>query len=49
MVDIDIVTPRVGRYISEGDDKSRAQVAMIGNDLAIQLFPAMDPHLATNS
>src|SRR5882757_3192284 len=43
MADIDIVTPRDGRYISEGDDQSRAQVAMIGNDLAIQLFPAMDP------
>src|SRR6266849_6141366 len=43
MVDIDIVTPRDGRYISEGDDQSRAQVAMIGNDLAIQLFPGMDP------
>jgi putative ABC transport system permease protein len=43
MVDIDIVTPRDGRYISEGDDQSRAQVAMIGNDLATQLFPGVDP------
>src|SRR5260370_13161987 len=31
MVDIDIVTPRDGRYISEGDDQSRAPVTMIGN------------------
>src|SRR6266446_6413150 len=43
MVDIGIVTPRDGRYISEGDDQSRAQVTMIGNDLATQLFPGVDP------
>ena len=43
MVDIDIVTPREGRYISEGDDQSRALVTMIGNDLATKLFPNVDP------
>ena len=43
MGDIDIVTPREGRYISEGDDQSRAMVTMIGNDLASKLFPNMDP------
>ena len=43
MVDIDIETPREGRYISEGDDQSRALVAMIGNDLATKLFPNVDP------
>ena len=43
MVDIDVVTPRDGRYISEGDDQSRALVAMIGNDLATRLFPNVDP------
>jgi putative ABC transport system permease protein len=43
MVDIDIETPRDGRYISEGDDQSRAQVTMIGNDLATKLFPNVDP------
>src|SRR5260370_50026 len=43
MVDIDIVTPREGRYISEGDDQSRAPVTMIGNDLATKLFPGVDP------
>jgi len=43
MVDIDIVTPREGRYISEGDDQSRAYVAMIGNDLCTKLFPNVDP------
>ena len=43
MVDIDIVTPKDGRYISEGDDQSRAMVTMIGNDLATKLFPNVDP------
>jgi putative ABC transport system permease protein len=43
MVDIDIETPRDGRYISEGDDQSRAPVTMIGNDLATKLFPNVDP------
>src|SRR5467141_2437237 len=43
MVDIDIVTPAEGRYISEGDDQSRALVTMIGNDLATKLFPGVDP------
>jgi putative ABC transport system permease protein len=43
MGDIDPVTPRDGRYISEGDDQSRSQVTMIGNDLASKLFPNVDP------
>jgi putative ABC transport system permease protein len=43
MVDIDIVTPADGRYISEGDDQSRAMVTMIGNDLSTKLFPNVDP------
>jgi putative ABC transport system permease protein len=43
MADIDPVTPRDGRYISEGDDQSRALVTMIGNDLATKLFPNVDP------
>src|SRR5258708_30294047 len=43
MVDIDIVTPADGRYISEGDDQSRALVTMIGQDVANQLFPNVDP------
>src|SRR5216683_405801 len=43
MADIDPVVPRDGRYISEGDDQSRALVTMIGNDLATQLFPNADP------
>jgi putative ABC transport system permease protein len=43
MVDIDIVTPADGRYISDGDDQSRAMVAMIGHDLSTKLFPNVDP------
>jgi len=43
MGEIDPVMPRDGRYISEGDDQSRALVTMIGNDLATKLFPNMDP------
>jgi putative ABC transport system permease protein len=43
MGDIDPVTPQEGRYISEGDDQSRAMVTMIGNDLATKLFPNVDP------
>lgn len=43
MVDIDIVTPADGRYISEGDDQSRALTTMIGQDVANQLFPNVDP------
>jgi putative ABC transport system permease protein len=43
MVDIDVITPADGRYISEGDDQSRALVTMIGNDLATKLFPSVDP------
>jgi putative ABC transport system permease protein len=43
MGDIDVVTPATGRYISNGDDQSRALVTMIGNDLATKLFPSVDP------
>ena len=42
MGDIDIVTPASGRYISNGDDESRALVTMIGSDLATKLFPNVD-------
>ena len=42
MADIDIVTPRDGRYITEGDDQSRALTTMIGQDVATKLFPNVD-------
>jgi putative ABC transport system permease protein len=43
MGEMDPVTPRDGRYISDGDDRSRALVTLIGNDLATKLFPNVDP------
>jgi putative ABC transport system permease protein len=43
MGDIDIVEPASGRYISNGDDESRAMVTMIGDELATKLFPNVDP------
>jgi putative ABC transport system permease protein len=43
MGEIDPVVPANGRYITEGDDESRALVTMIGNDLATKLFPNVDP------
>jgi len=43
MVYIDIVTPTDGRYITEGDDQSRALTTMIGQDVATKLFPNVDP------
>jgi putative ABC transport system permease protein len=43
MGDIEIVEPASGRYISNGDDESRAQVTMIGDGLATKLFPNVDP------
>jgi putative ABC transport system permease protein len=43
MGEIDPVVPSDGRYISDGDDQSRALVALIGTDLATKLFPSLDP------
>jgi putative ABC transport system permease protein len=43
MGDIDAQEMSDGRYITEGDENSRAMVAMIGSDLADKLFPGLDP------
>ena len=43
MGDIDIEEVADGRYISDGDDKSRAMVAMIGSEVAAKMFPSVDP------
>lgn len=43
MGEIDVEEPADGRYISDGDDKNRATIAMIGADLATKLFPNVDP------
>jgi putative ABC transport system permease protein len=42
MGEIDVVQPADGRYISDGDDQSRALVTMIGRDVAEKLFPNVD-------
>jgi putative ABC transport system permease protein len=42
MGEIDVVEPADGRYISDGDDQSRALVTMIGRDVADKLFPNVD-------
>jgi len=43
MGDIDAQEMSDGRYITEGDENSRAMVAMIGSELADKLFPGLDP------
>lgn len=43
MGQIDVEEPADGRYIVEGDEQSRAMVAMIGSELANKLFPSLDP------
>lgn len=43
MGEIDIEEVADGRYISPGDDNSRAPVAMIGSELAAKMFPNVDP------
>jgi putative ABC transport system permease protein len=43
MGEIDVEEPADGRYISDGDDKNRAAVTMIGAELATKLFPNVDP------
>jgi putative ABC transport system permease protein len=40
---IDIAEPASGRYVNETDDEHRANVAMIGSDIAKNLFPGIDP------
>jgi putative ABC transport system permease protein len=42
MGEIDVVEPADGRYISDGDDQSRALVTMVGKDVADKLFPNVD-------
>ncbi|MFI5057675.1 MAG: ABC transporter permease [Candidatus Acidiferrales bacterium] len=43
MGEIDVEEPADGRYISDGDDRNRAAVTMIGAELATKLFPSLDP------
>jgi putative ABC transport system permease protein len=43
MVGIDTEEPVLGRYISDPDDVHRANVTMIGNDVAKRFFASVDP------
>jgi putative ABC transport system permease protein len=40
---IDTEEPAIGRYITEPDDQHRANVTMIGNDIAKRFFAGVDP------
>jgi putative ABC transport system permease protein len=43
MVDIDVVEPDIGRYISDADDEHRTKLTMIGTDVAKRFFQGVDP------
>jgi putative ABC transport system permease protein len=43
MGDIDIVEPALGRYISDTDDGHRANVTLIGSEVAKRFFAGLDP------
>ena len=43
MAGIDAEEPVLGRYISDADDLHRANVTMIGNDVAKRFFAGIDP------
>jgi putative ABC transport system permease protein len=43
MGDMDVEEPADGRYISDGDERNRATVTLIGADIATKLFPNVDP------
>jgi putative ABC transport system permease protein len=43
MVDIDVEEPEIGRYIADADDQHRANVTMIGTDVAKRFFTGVDP------
>src|SRR4051812_42173694 len=41
--DMDVEEPEFGRYISDVDDNHRAEVTLIGADVAKRFFPGTDP------
>jgi putative ABC transport system permease protein len=43
MVGIDTEEPVLGRYVTDADDMHRANVTMIGNDVAKRFFAGIDP------
>ena len=42
IADMDIEEPQTGRYITDGDNERRDEVAFIGQDIAKRLFPTVD-------
>ncbi|MGH9499078.1 MAG: ABC transporter permease [Terriglobales bacterium] len=43
IADMDVEEPETGRYITDADNDSRAEVTFIGQDVATKLFPTVDP------
>jgi putative ABC transport system permease protein len=43
IADMDVEEPQAGRYITDADNESRAEVTFIGQDVAGKLFPTVDP------
>ncbi|HEV8384688.1 MAG TPA: ABC transporter permease [Candidatus Acidoferrales bacterium] len=41
--EMDVEEPATGRYIVESDSQHRAMVALIGAEVAVKLFPGVDP------
>ncbi|HUR36852.1 MAG TPA: ABC transporter permease [Terriglobales bacterium] len=41
--DMDVEEPEQGRYITDGDDLRRANMTLIGADIATKLYPGLDP------
>jgi putative ABC transport system permease protein len=43
IADMDVEEPETGRYITDADNESRAEITFIGQDVATKLFPTVDP------
>lgn len=41
--EMDVEEPALGRYISDGDNEHRSDVALIGNDIVKRFFAGIDP------
>ncbi len=43
IAEMDVQEPESGRYVSDGDNDRRAEVAFIGKEVVSRLFPTVDP------
>ena len=43
IADMDVEEPEVGRYITDADNEQRADVTLIGQEVAKRFFPTVDP------